>query len=276
MIRPVINPSSEKTLLAMVKNMPQSLLLTGDNGVGLGVISKYITNLRNINPTIIFPEKDEKIDLDKGIISIGIMRRLYDETRTKTTGERIIIIDYAERMTHQAQNAFLKLLEEPGLGMYFILVSHSINKLLPTILSRVETLEIKPISDEQSNLFLDSLNIKDVTKRSQLLFMASGLPAELTRLNNNEDYFNKRSLMVRSARELIIGSQYQKLLIAQHFKDDRQAVLVLLLDMANILKRSIIANPQVDAILRIDAILDTYQQIEANGNIRLCLARMIV
>ena len=276
MIKPIINPSSEKTLLALVKHMPQSLLITGDYGIGISLVGKYIANLRNVNPSIILPEKDEKIDLEKGIISVDIMRRLYNTTRTKSSGDQIIMIDYAERMTHQAQNAFLKLLEEPGVGVYFILVSHSINKLLPTILSRAEKLELKPITEAQSNLFLDSLNIEDNTKRSQLLFMASGLPAELFRLVNDEQYFDKRSLMIRNARELIIGTSYQKLLIAQKYKDDRQAVMTLLLDMANILKRSIIANPQIDAINRINSILDTYQKIEANGNIRLCLARMIM
>lgn len=276
MIKPVINPLSEKTLIAIAKNMPQSLLLTGDNGIGISTISKYIAELRKVEPTIILPEKDEKIDLEKGIISVDIMRRLYDETRTKIVGECIIIIDYAERMTTQAQNAFLKLLEEPGLGVYFILVSHSINKLLPTILSRTEKLQIKPITHIQSDQLLDDLGVTDKVKRSQMLFMANGLPAELTRLNSNDEYFAKRSLTVRNARELIIGSQYQKLLIAQTYKDDRASTLILLLDMANILKRSIIDNPQIDAINRIDSILDTYQQIEANGNIRLCLARMIM
>ncbi len=276
MNKPILNPASEKTLIAITKNMPQSLLLTGENGVGLSVAGLYIAELVQIEPTIILPEKDEKIDLDKGIISVDIMRRLYDETRTKTSGERIIIIDYAERMTSQAQNAFLKLLEEPGLGVHFILVSHSLSKLLPTILSRTEKLEIKPITEVQSNQLLDDLNVNDKTKRSQLLFIASGLPAELTRLINDETYFTKRGLTVRDARDLINGNNYQKLLIAQRYKDDRAGVLVLLLDMANILKHSIVTSPQIDKISRIDAILDAYQQIESNGNIRLCLARMVL
>ena len=276
MTKPIINSASEKMLIAVIKNLPQSLLLTGDSGVGLSTIGRYIAELRNVKPMIILPEKDEKIDIEKGTISVDIMRRLYNETRTKTAGERIIIIDYAERMTIQAQNAFLKLLEEPGIGTYFILVSHSVSKLLPTIISRTENIEIKPISTQQSEQLLDLLKITDETKRSQLLFMATGLPAELTRLCNDETYFNQRSATVRDARELLRGNTYQKLLIAQQYKDNRSSALTLLLDMSHILKRSITANPQIDAINHIDAILDAYQQIQANGNIRLCLARMIL
>lgn len=271
-----MHPASEKMLVAVVNNLPQSLLLTGAIGVGLGEISKYIASLRSVTPTIILPEKDEKIDLDKGIVSVDIMRRLYDETRTKAAGERIFIIDYAERMTGQAQNAFLKLLEEPGEGVYFILVSHSISKLLPTILSRTENLNMRPVSRKQSEELLDKLSVSDAKKRSQLLFMAEGLPAELTRLATNDDYFSKRSSIIRSARELLMGSTYQKMLIAQNYKDDRAATLLLLLDSTKILKKSIIDNPQIETIKRIEKILMAYQRIEENGNIRLCLARMVI
>ena len=276
MIRPIINPTSQIKLLAVTKHLPQSLLLTGEPGVGLSTISLYIAELVGVNPVIILPEKDEKIDIEKGIISVDIMRRLYNDTRTKTTGDRVIIIDYAERMTHQAQNAFLKLLEEPGVGVHFIIVAQSVNKLLPTILSRVEVLDIKNILTKQSEQLLDLLNVTDATKRSQLIFMADGRPAELTRLSQNDEYFDKRSATVRDARELLRGSIYQKLLIAHKYKDDRANALVLLTDMSNILKRTIIANPQADNLNKIDDILNAYQQIEANSNIRLCLARMIM
>jgi len=275
-VKPIMHPASEKMLVAVTNNLPQSLLLTGDSGVGLGAISKYIASLRGIKPTVILPEKDDKIDFEKGIINVDIMRRLYNETRTKTAGQRIIIIDYAERMTGQAQNAFLKLLEEPGDGVYFILVSHSVSKLLPTILSRTENLNIKPITTAQSEEMLDSLSVTNKTKRSQLLFLASGLPAELVRLINDEKYFDQMCLLVRDARELLRGTTYQKLLIAHRYKDNRDQVLQLLTISAKILKQSIVSNPQIDSIKHVDKLLETYEHIEANGNIRLCLARLAV
>jgi DNA polymerase-3 subunit delta' len=260
----------------MTKKLPQSLLLTGVSGVGLTTIGKYIAQLCEIKPTIILPEKDEKIDIDKGIINIDIMRRLNDEMRTKTNKKRIIMIDYAERMTHQAQNSFLKLLEEPNENIHFILISNTTTKLLPTILSRVEKLVIKPITKSQSEVLLDELNITEKTKRSQLLFIASGLPAELTRLASDDVYFTKRGATVRDARELLRGGTYQKLLIAHRYKDDRAAALILLMDAANILKLSISEHPKIDAVNRLNSILETYQSIEANGNIRICLARLVL
>lgn len=273
---PIINPASEKLFSAITQKLPQSLLITGENGVGISTIARYIADFYKVSPMVILPEKDEKIDIDNGVIGIDVMRRLYDETRTKVTGKRIIIIDNAERMTHQAQNAFLKLLEEPSADMHFILVSHSVSKLLPTIVSRAENLNIKPITSDQSDKLLDSLELTDEKKRSQVLFMAMGLPAELTRLATDKDYFNNRSAMMRDARELLQGTLYQKLLIAQRYKDDRSTALLLLLDAAGIINKSTMTNPQFDTINYIDKLLTTYQRIEANGNIRLCLARMVI
>jgi len=274
--KPIMNPASEALFVAITDNLPQSLLLTGESRVGLSTIASYIALLRNVKPIIVLPEKDEKIDIDKGSIAVDSMRRLYDEVRTKTTTERIIIIDYAERMTHQAQNAFLKLLEEPNDGVYFILVSHSLSKLLPTIISRAERLDMQPITVGQSNQLLDLLGINDDKKRTQLLFMAEGLPAELTSLSKDDEYFENRSIMMRDARELLQGNLYQKLLLAQKYKDDRALALQLILDASKILKKTIITNPQPETIGYIDKLLKTYQRIEANGNIRLCLAQMVI
>ena len=275
-MKPILNIASEKLILATISDMPQSLLITGPSGVGLSAAAKYIADLLKIKPIIILPEKDEKIDLEKGIISVEIMRQVFEDTRTKSTDRRIIIIDYAERMTHQSQNAFLKLLEEPGKNIHFILVSSSTSKLLPTILSRVKKITIRPITEKQSAKLLDDLKITDTTKRSQLLFIANRLPAEIARLSTNQDYFEKSISIMRDARELLQGNLYQKLLIAQKYKDDRQSTLRLLLNTTKILKHSIDDKPQIDTIKRIDIVLKTYERIEANGNIRLCLARMVV
>jgi len=270
-----INPGTKKIIDSLCHRLPQSLLLFGEPGVGLSAIGNYITDSYKIKPTVILPEKDEKIDLEKGIISVDIMRRLYTDTKTIATTKRIIIIDYAERMTHQAQNAFLKLLEEPGQNTHFILLSHSTSNILPTILSRVEKVNVKPISKKQSDELLDKLGVDDKTKRSQLLYIASGLPAELTRLSSDDKYFDSRVVIVRDAREILSGKPYQKLLAIQRYKDNKASALMLLTDMAHILRLSITSGQSNETIDKINTILKVYQQIESNCNIRLCLAQLI-
>jgi len=106
--------------------------------------------------------------------------------------------------------------------------------------------------------------------------MSVGLPAEITKLAMDNEYFQMRSEKVRNARELLSGNLYQKLLIAQRYKDDRKLALSLLTDASNILRKSLVANPQPETLKHVEKLLKTYQRIEANGNIRLCIARMVI
>jgi hypothetical protein len=53
---------------------------------------------------------------------------------------RAIIIDPADDLETSAVNALLKSLEEPPAGTYFLLVTHRLGRLLPTIRSRCRIL----------------------------------------------------------------------------------------------------------------------------------------
>jgi DNA polymerase-3 subunit delta' len=57
-------------------------------------------------------------------------------------GFRITILENAERMTQEAQNSFLKLLEEPPRNVVFILVTGNPQGLLPTVRSRCQLIRV--------------------------------------------------------------------------------------------------------------------------------------
>lgn len=272
----VLHPTSDALLAKVTARLPHALLLSADEGVGLGSIARDVAHAHTAHALVVLPEKDDKVDLEKGSITVDSIRRLYSQARTKQVGERIIIIDYAERMSHQAQNAFLKLLEEPAEGTSFILASHEPNRLLPTIRSRVQSVELRRITTEQSNAFLDSLGIDDATRRSQLLFMANGLPAELTRLHQNEDYFTQRVAIMRDSRTFLQGSSYDKLLVAHAYREDRPKVLLMIKDCVKIIEHSLKSQPQAKLIRQMERLMGVYDSIEANGNIRLQLLMLVV
>ncbi len=60
---------------------------------------------------------------------------------------KIYIIGHADRMTVQAQNALLKILEEPPQGVVFLLLCENRTALLPTVRSRVQTLSTEIFND---------------------------------------------------------------------------------------------------------------------------------
>lgn len=67
---------------------------------------------------------------------------------------KIYIVNEAEKMTVQAQNALLKTLEEPPEYAVILLLTANVNSFLPTILSRCVVLNMKPVADEQIKKFL--------------------------------------------------------------------------------------------------------------------------
>ena len=55
---------------------------------------------------------------------------------------RVVLIWMPERMNLEVSNKLLKLLEEPPIGTIFLLVTENANQLLPTIISRLQTVKI--------------------------------------------------------------------------------------------------------------------------------------
>jgi DNA polymerase-3 subunit delta' len=67
---------------------------------------------------------------------------------------KIYIIEDADRLTEQAQNALLKTIEEPPEYAVILLLTDNINVILPTILSRCVTLNLKPVDKQRVKEFL--------------------------------------------------------------------------------------------------------------------------
>lgn len=83
-----------------------------------------------------------------GIPVEEIRRVTHFLTRTSSDNAwRIVIVDPADDMNRNAANALLKTLEEPPARALFILISHSSGRLLPTIRSRCQSIQFKPLPD---------------------------------------------------------------------------------------------------------------------------------
>lgn len=75
---------------------------------------------------------------------------------------KIYIIDEAEKLTIQAQNALLKTIEEPPIYAVILLLTTNVGMLLPTIQSRCVTLHLKPVSSALIEKYLmEDLEIPD-------------------------------------------------------------------------------------------------------------------
>lgn len=272
----VLHPTSRSHLERAFSSSTQALLISGPAGIGLSTIIKHFASQNGSEVSAVLPEKDEEVDLDKGVIGVGQIRALYELVRTTPVGGRTIYIEYAERMGVPAQNAFLKLLEEPPEGTRFVLATHAPDVLLSTIRSRTRPVHIQKVSREQSEALLDSLSVRSAERRAQLLFIASGLPAELMRLVDDEGYFEARAKVVRDARQLVQGSAYERLLVAQSYKDDRPASLTLIEDGMKLVRQVMEKHGAVNALTMLARLQTCHERITQMGNIRLQLYALAV
>ncbi len=267
----ILQQSVQKQLQSTVLLAPHAVLLQGRFGVGLGSTAQALALQLTSKTSILNVKPDEK-----GSIKIKTIRELYGFTRTKQDERLVIVVDDADTMQAPAQNALLKLLEEPPEHVLFILTAHTPQLLLPTILSRVQKIEIVPLNSKQTDSLLDDLNVSDAKKRAQLKYMAEGLPAELTRLSNDVDYFTNRSASIKDAREFIQGSMYKKLVTSYKIGNDREKALSLLQDSAHIVEVSLKQKPSASLARLLSDIVFTQEKLHTDGNIRTQLLKLAV
>ena len=101
---------------------------------------------------------------------------------------KIYIIDEAEKLTIQAQNALLKTIEEPPIYAVILLLTTNVGMLLPTIQSRCVTLHLKPVSSALIEKYLmEDLEIPDYYANICTAF-AQGNVGKAKRLALSEDF----------------------------------------------------------------------------------------
>ncbi len=105
---------------------------------------------KNIHPDMYFirPERKE--------ITIKQIRDLKSYLRYRPIeGEyKFILIEDAERMNKEAANALLKDLEEPPEYVVYVLLTHNLTRILPTILSRCQPVRFCPVPEKFIEKFL--------------------------------------------------------------------------------------------------------------------------
>jgi DNA polymerase III subunit delta' len=100
------------------------------------------------------PSKEIKIDQVRALAD-------FMNISTHRQGLRVVLLYPAEALNTASANALLKTLEEPPPGTVFLLVSHSLDRLLPTILSRCRKFALPLPSKEEALAWLSAQGVRD-------------------------------------------------------------------------------------------------------------------
>lgn len=138
------------------------------------------------------------ISAEKNQIKIEQIQTLNQTLRLsahKSGGARVILIHNAHQMNTSAQNAFLKLLEEPGKNIYFILSFSEKNKLLPTIISRAQQYHINLDKTQLIKWLAAAENISD-EKAQTLLVLSDMAPLVAQTMSKEGRAFKDRFILI--------------------------------------------------------------------------------
>lgn len=124
---------------------------------------------------------------DKPSISIEQIRILLQSLALSpyyATGTRTVIVDQADLMTIEAQNALLKLIEEPPPRTLVILVAERLQLLLPTVRSRAMTVYFPATAEAIDSVIADNGELGESAARvlSSSRFERLCLAAKLTQI----------------------------------------------------------------------------------------------
>ena len=114
---------------------------------------------------------------------------------------RVVIFDAAETMSAEASNALLKTLEEPPDHVLIALLSRENARILPTIVSRCQTIELRPPHIETIASLLVERHGVDAERAQELAAMSGGRPGWAVRAISEPELMEERGTIMREIEE---------------------------------------------------------------------------
>lgn len=144
-------------------NIAAALACENRETLPCGICDNCQKILNGFSPDVIFVRKDA----DKKEFTVNLIREIKESLfiAPNELDKRVYIIEEAETMNQNAQNAFLKMLEEPPSYVVFLLLCSNTENLLETIKSRAPILYTEHIPQDIIKEYL----IEHLTRAKELL-----------------------------------------------------------------------------------------------------------
>lgn len=262
------------------------------NGNACGKCPSCIQFESGNNPDVFYVKATKTISISVD----DIREQIVNEVKIKPYSykRKIFIIDKADTMTSQAQNALLKTLEEPPKYVLIILIAENTENFLPTVLSRCVMMKFSPIS---VNLIKNYLINNCAMNEDDAAFYAEysvGSIGEALRLSGDENFYQMRNDIISCldrldtmdfvsamfmAKEMekykayselfdIMYMFYRDVFCMRLFKDDRY---VIQKDKIGLIEKKAKNLNEQTIAKRLDFIMDIKKKIRQNTAFRLSM-----
>jgi len=237
---------------------------------------------------------------DEGTIKIEKIRELskflYFHPGEGT--RRVIVIDGAEKLTPQAANSLLKILEEPPGGAIFILIAPGPEGLLPTIVSRCQRVLFSPLTGEAVAVYLETKRGMTPPEAGAIAAAAQGsLARALAITPESRDRLRELALKIwqepdldaRWGEEFMSTDRAELLEELEFFRGLFRDLMVWKLSPGGEAPAGGLINPDLEDLLtrerertwenlfgRLDILESTISLVRANANPRLAADRLLL
>lgn len=160
-------------------NLAQALNCTGaDPPCGQCPSCRRIAQAKHADVRVIHPADLDADEKARQKISTDTIEELqYSASLPPYEGKyRVFIIDGAENMSAEASNRILKVLEEPSPTVVWLLLAVEETRLLPTVISRCQRVELKPAAIPEVASFLQERHGVDAPRAELLARLSGGCP----------------------------------------------------------------------------------------------------
>lgn len=197
-----------------------AVLCTGDKPP-CGKCPSCVKALAGSHPDLFYFSPDKKASM--GVETVrDIKKSLFF---MPNDGDRkVYIIDDAQKMTVQAQNALLKFIEEPPASVLFFIVADKKESLLPTVVSRTRIILLAPSDNADIRRFLMSESKKSGGEQiDEAINMAEGSPGKALKLLCR-DFSRQRQLCLDFMPVLVSTSKSDAMAFLLSMKLNRDGV----------------------------------------------------
>ena len=253
---------AKKYITNSIKNdkVNHAYMFEGIDGIGKNLFAKefgkLLINVDNVDnsPDYI------NIEPTGSSIKIAQIRELQSDIIIKPHSKyKIYVINHAEKMTVESQNALLKTLEEPPEYAIIILITNNKESLLPTIKSRCEIIKFLPISIMELKRYLMDRGVEE--KRSALLANFSrGSIEKALELSESSDFSIMRDDIQKYIQDILDKNMVEILNISSDMDKYKDKVIIVLDMMINYFRDIMICKDRADKDMLINGDRITFIQ----------------
>lgn len=270
-----------------VANFRHGLLIEGPAGSGKGTIADHVASrLLGVDALVlanypyfarILPEKD--------VISIEVIRAAQQLFQLKTLGKnpvrRILIVEDAQYLTTEAQNAFLKLLEEPPADTVIILTANQDRMLQPTIASRLQSIKISNPAKAELVGHFASLGMSSA--KIERAYNISGAQIGLMSAVLSDDDNHPMLAAIDKAKEILKQTTFERLSQVDTLSKQKNLIPGLVLGLQRVyealLDQAIRKNDtklSIRARTNLGLLLEAQEKLLRNPNMKLLLTDLFL